>query len=174
MNYEKIYDDGTVLFEVDKARESYHLKLLPGATTLMVQNGKILLIEDKKSDNDHWLWNCPGGLVNVGETTEAGGARECQEETGLRPRKMEKFASVPTDFPDTYHDYFIGTDMIAGPRAPWIEANEGTENIGQMKEHSWEELYQFALDYQLRSPQFVVAVLMLAKQPQVLRKYGLI
>jgi|SRR3989344_6137807 len=174
MNYEKIYDDGIVMLEVDKPKHSYHLKMRPGVTTLMVRNGKIILIEDKKTDHDHWLWNCPGGMIKPDETNEEGAARECQEETGLRPTKLEKFATIATDFPDTYVEYYVGAELIEGPKAPWIEAREGTENIGQIKEHTWNELYQFALNYELRDPRFVVAVLKLAKQPELLKKYGLI
>ena len=174
MNYETIYDDGIVMLEVDAEKHSYGLKVQPAVTTLMVRGGKIILIEDKKSDHDHWLWNCPGGMIELDETSEAAAARECQEETGLRPTKLEKFVTIPTDFPNTHVDYYIGTELVEGPKAPWIVANEGTENIGQVKEHTWDELYKFALNYELRDPRFVVAVLKLAKQPEVLKKYGLI
>lgn len=38
----------------------------------------------------------------------------------------------------------------------------------------WAELYEFATNYQLRDPRFVVAILLLAKQTDLLKKYELI
>lgn len=62
-------------------------------------------------------------------------------------------------------------DLI-GKRAPWVEAK--LEDIGQVKEHTWDELYQFAINYQLRDPRLVVAILLLAKQTKLLQSYGLL
>jgi len=77
---------------------------------LLVKNGKIILIEDKKTEKDRWLWNCPGGMIEEGETSKQGAARECEEGAGLIPTKLEKFAPVHTVFPDTFVDYYIWSD----------------------------------------------------------------
>ena len=37
-----------------------------------------------------------------------------------------------------------------GKKAPWVEAR--LEDIGQIKKHTWDELYNFAINYQLRDP----------------------
>lgn len=42
----EVYNDGTV--RVTKAEHSWGVKIPPAATTLMVRNNKIILIEDKK------------------------------------------------------------------------------------------------------------------------------
>ncbi len=168
--FKEVYNDGTI--RLTRSKHGWGMQMPPAATTLLVRNGKVILIEDKKTEKDRWLWNCPGGMIEPGETTEQAAARECEEEVGIIPTKLEKFASIETDFPGTYVDYFIGSELKEGKRAPWVEAK--LENIGAVKEHTWEELYEFAINYQLRDPRFVVAVLLLAKQTELLHSYRLI
>ncbi len=168
--YKEVYNDGTI--RLTHSEHGWGMQMPPAATTLLVSNNKIILIEDKKTEKDRWFWDCPGGMVEAGETTEQAAARECEEETGFIPTTLEKFACIETDFPSTHVDYFIGSRLKQGKRAPWVEAK--LENIGQIKEHTWKELYEFAINYQLRDPRFVVAVLLLSKQPELLKSYGLL
>lgn len=168
--FKEVYNDGTI--RLTRSKHGWGLQMPPAATTLLVKNGKIILIEDKKIQKDRWLWNCPGGMIERDETTEEAAARECEEEVGIIPMKLEKFASIKTDFPETYVDYFIGSDLKDGRVAPWVKAK--LENIGEVKEHTWEELYNFALNYQLRDPRLVVAVLLLSKQTELLKSHHLI
>lgn len=170
MEFKEVYNDGTI--RLTRSDHGWGIQVPPAATTLLVRNCKIILIEDKKTKKDRRLWNCPGGMIESGETTEQAAIRECEEETGIIPTKLEKFASIKTDFPQTYVDYFIGTELKEGEKAPWVEAK--IEDIGEIKEHTWDELYEFAVNYKLRDPRFVVAVLLLAKQPELLKKHGLI
>jgi 8-oxo-dGTP pyrophosphatase MutT (NUDIX family) len=168
--FKEVYNDGTI--RLTRSEHGWGMQMPPAATTLLVRNGKIILIEDKKTEHDRWLWNCPGGMVENDETTEQAAARECEEETGIIPTKLDKFATIATDFPNTYVDYFIGSELIKGKKAPWVEAKQ--ENIGQMREHTWDELYEFAKNYQLRDPRLVVAILLLAMQTDLLKSHGLI
>lgn len=167
MDFKEVYNDGTI--KVTRSEHGWGVWTRPATTTLLVRNGRIILIEDKKTENDRWLWNCPGGMIEEGETSEQVAARECEEEVGLIPKKLEKFATINTDFPDTYVDYYIGTDLKHGQKADWVE-----EPIGRIKEHTWSELYEFALNYQLRDPRLVVAILLLAKQTKLLKSHKLI
>jgi mutator protein MutT len=168
--FKEVYNDGTL--RLTRSEHGWGLEMPPAATTLLVRNGKIILIEDKKTDKDRWLWNCPGGMIEPGETTKQAAARECEEEIGIIPTQLEKFASIETDFPSTYVDYFIGSELTEGKRAPWVEAK--IENIGIAKEHNWDELYRLAVNYQLRDPRLVVAILLLSHQENTLQKYKLI
>ncbi len=168
--FKEVYNDGTI--RLSRSEHGWGMNMPPAATTLLVRNNKIILIEDKKTEQDRWLWNCPGGMVENGETTEQAAARECEEETGIIPTELHKFATIETDFPSTYVDYFIGSNLKQGKVAPWVEAK--LENIGQVKEHTWDELYEFAINNQLRDPRLVVAILLLAKQTDLLKSYDLI
>lgn len=166
MDFKEVYNDGTI--KVARSEHGWNVWARPAVTTVLVRNGKIILIEDKKSENDHWLWNCPGGMIEPDETSEQAAARESEEETGLIPAKLEKFTTIKTDFPNTYVDYYIGSDLQQGKKADWVE-----EDVGQIKEHSWEELYELTLNYQVRDPRLVVAILQLAKKPELLKAHGL-
>lgn len=56
-----------------------------GVCVIIVRHGKVLLGK-RLSKLGTGTWSCPGGHLEFGETVEAGGLRECLEETGLIPR----------------------------------------------------------------------------------------
>lgn len=58
----------------------YHLSPLAGVEVVVVENGKLLLIQ--RSDDK--LWALPGGLAEIGETLAEAAQRESWEETGFR------------------------------------------------------------------------------------------
>ena len=53
------------------------------ATAVLIENGNILLVEQKIGASVQRAWSLPGGAVEPGETLEACLVREMQEETGL-------------------------------------------------------------------------------------------
>ncbi|RLI05849.1 NUDIX hydrolase [Candidatus Bathyarchaeota archaeon] len=62
------------------------------SSTLIEQNGKILLIK-RKYEPGTGKWALPGGLVEFGETVEEAAIREAKEETGLNI-KIKKLLGV--------------------------------------------------------------------------------
>ncbi len=42
---------------------------------------------------DRWVWELPGGYVDHAENVTAAAAREVEEETGWRPRSMERLVT---------------------------------------------------------------------------------
>lgn len=48
-----------------------------------INNGKVLVL--KRSNG---CWEFPGGKIEFGEMPEIAAIRECEEETGLRPREL--------------------------------------------------------------------------------------
>ncbi len=169
--YANVYDDGTI--RIDRSEHGWHLQTLPAVTTLLVtENCKIVVIKEKKDSTGRWVVNCPGGMIEQGESSEAAAAREAEEETGLVPTKLTKFATVRTDFPDTYVDYYLGGNLRQGQKASWVIA--GDEEIESAKEYSWNEVYEMALATEFHDPRLCVAVLQLARQPELLRDFGLL
>lgn len=167
MNYKQVYDDGTI--KLSRSEYGWHLWARPAVTALLVKDGKIVVIHEKKNSTGRWVWNCPGGMIEEGETSEQAAARESEEEVGLIPQKLEKFATVQTDFPDTFVDFYLGSDLREGQKANWVE-----EEIGKIQEHNWTEVYQMAINTEFDDPRLVVAILQLSKQEELLRRHSLI
>jgi ADP-ribose pyrophosphatase YjhB (NUDIX family) len=87
-------------------------------------------------------WSLPGGVLEVGETTAEGIAREVREETGLKVRPMEMIATLDRIVRDDagrvqFHYVLIewlcvvdeeqGTELVCGDDATdaaWVERSE--------------------------------------------------
>ena len=109
-----------------------------GVGTVIVCDGKVLL-EKRRNDPGKGRWNIPGGLVELGESTEETVIREVKEETGLDAEKPEHVDVVDNiDFDENgkvkYHfiiiDYFVklkGGEAKAGSDAEelrWVPLGE--------------------------------------------------
>lgn len=78
-----------------KARRRYPTRPLVGAGAVVHRGGNVLLVRRKNPPNEG-RWSLPGGLVEVGESTQAAAAREVYEETGLEV-SIEGLLDVQTD-----------------------------------------------------------------------------
>lgn len=166
MAYKQVYDDGTI--KIERSEHGWHLLTRPAVTTLIVRNGKIIVIYEKKNSTGRWVWNCPGGMIEKGESSKQAAARECEEEIGVIPQRLEKFATIQTDFPDTHIDYYLGSELKQGQKANWVE-----EKIGKVQERPWGEIYQMALNCEFNDPRLGAAILQLGKQLEILKDFGL-
>ena len=61
---------------------------LVGVGGVVVRDGRVLLVQ-RGQEPLKGQWSLPGGLLEVGESLEAGVAREVEEETGLHVRPVE-------------------------------------------------------------------------------------
>jgi ADP-ribose pyrophosphatase len=52
--------------------------------------GRVLLVRQYRYTIDQSIWELPAGGVNAGEAAEAAARRECEEETGLVPGRVER------------------------------------------------------------------------------------
>lgn len=80
------------------------------------ENGNILLVKQFRRPTGKNLLEIPAGGIDTGEDAEAAVIREMQEETGYRPKKLEKlggFYSSP-GFCTEYLHLYLATDLVPG------------------------------------------------------------
>jgi ADP-ribose pyrophosphatase len=63
----------------------------PGSVVLipMQDDGRVVLIRQYRYALDRWIWELPAGSLDRGEDPGAAAARECEEEIGLIPGRVE-------------------------------------------------------------------------------------
>ncbi len=71
----------------------------PGSVVLLpiTAAGEVVLVRQYRHAIGRWMWELPAGSLKRGEDPEKAAARECQEEIGLIPSKLERLgAFFPT------------------------------------------------------------------------------
>ena len=56
----------------------------------MTADGRLLLVRQYRHAAGRFLWELPAGSLESGEDPEAAATRECQEELGLIPGRIER------------------------------------------------------------------------------------
>jgi 8-oxo-dGTP diphosphatase len=110
---------------------------------LIFRRGRVLLVERGREPLKGY-WSLPGGVLETGETLEAGLRREVREETGLEVKASRLFEVFERIMPDEkgrseYHyvllDYLCranGGALVAGDdvsRVEWVEER----NLGEYR-----------------------------------------
>jgi 8-oxo-dGTP pyrophosphatase MutT (NUDIX family) len=74
----------------DGTQVDHHVVRMPrdAAGTIIVRDGRVLLMYRHRFITDTWGWEIPAGAVDAGETLEAGAIREAVEESGWQPRSL--------------------------------------------------------------------------------------
>lgn len=80
-------------------------------------DGCVILIRQYRASIDRVIWEIPAGSVDDGESPEAAAVRECEEEIGLRPGKVQRIGGLyPTPgFCDEELIFFIVSDLTPPP-----------------------------------------------------------
>ena len=90
----------------------------PGSVVLLPISGRgeLMLVRQYRHAVGRWLWELPAGSLKPGEAEDAAAARECQEELGLIPSRLERLGSF---FPTPgYCDEEMVFFRATGLRAP--------------------------------------------------------
>ena len=69
----------------------YVFRMRPVVVTAVLDDAgeRVLMMRRHRFIVDRWVWELPGGYVDDGEEPAAAAARETEEETGWRPRRVE-------------------------------------------------------------------------------------
>lgn len=98
----------------------------PGSVVLLPIDaaGDVMLVRQYRHAIGRWMWELPAGSLKKNEEPEKAAARECQEEIGLIPGKLERLgAFFPTPgYCDEMMIYFKATAL----RAPGAGDDEAT------------------------------------------------
>ena len=98
----------------------------PGAAAVVpfVDPDTILLVRQYRHAAGGYLLEIPAGKLDAGEAPEACAARETEEETGHRARRLERLGAILTTpgFTDEIIHLFAGYDLVATQST--LEADE--------------------------------------------------
>jgi ADP-ribose pyrophosphatase len=87
----------------------------PGSVVLvpLTERGDIILVRQYRPAIGRWAWELPAGSLKVGEDLESAATRECHEEIGLIPGRLEKLgAFFPTPgYCDEEMHFFKATEL---------------------------------------------------------------
>lgn len=123
------------------ARErEYPAQPLPSAAAVIVESGRVLLIERGRPPLAGF-WSVPGGLIRLGETARAAAAREAREETGLEievGELLEVADRIEPDADGRIRFHYLIADYLARPKGG---ANpQPGDDAARAQWFSWDEL----------------------------------
>jgi ADP-ribose pyrophosphatase len=99
-----------------------------GSVVLIPQpaRDRIILIRQFRYAINRWIWELPAGTLDPGESARKAARRECAEEIGLSPGRVEKLGEFyPTPgFCDEVMIFFRCTRLEAPRRPPAIDPDE--------------------------------------------------
>jgi ADP-ribose pyrophosphatase len=104
----------------------------PGSVVLLPvpAPGHVTLIRQYRYTIDRYIWELPAGSLKAGEDPDIAAARECEEEIGLAPRRVERLkAFYPTPgFCDELMIFYRCTEL-APPAADSTAQKDEDEDI---------------------------------------------
>ena len=100
----------------------------PSVVLIPIQgDGRVVLIRQFRPALDRELWELPAGSIDRGESADAAAARECEEEIGLVPARVE-FAGAwfptPGFCTEVMNYYRLGDLRAPDPDGPQAHADE--------------------------------------------------
>ena len=91
--------------------------------------GEVILIRQFRYAIGQWVWELPAGTLDPGERPGTAARRECAEEIGLWPKRIDKLgAFYPTPgFCDEIMIYYRCRNLVTPPRPAALDPDEQIE-----------------------------------------------
>jgi 8-oxo-dGTP diphosphatase len=108
----------------EKSPRTYPSRPIVGVGAVIIEDGKVVLIK-RRYEPLAGQWSLPGGTLDVGETLEAGVAREMLEETGLDVEVgpvIDVFDRIMFDDEQKVRYHFVLVDYLCRPRGGILAA----------------------------------------------------
>jgi mutator protein MutT len=109
----------------------YPERPIVGVGAVIIQDGKVVLIR-RKYEPLAGQWSLPGGALEIGETLEAGVAREMLEETGLEVEVgpvIEVFDRITFDATRRVRYHFVLVDYLCWPVGGELRAGSDVDDV---------------------------------------------
>lgn len=91
--------------------------------------GRVILIRQYRHVLGRWIWELPAGTLEAGEAPARAARRECEEEIGLRPRRIVRLGTYyPTPgFCDERMIFYACRDLVEPKRRARPDPDEQIE-----------------------------------------------
>lgn len=103
----------------------------PGSVVIIPQPapGKVILIRQYRHVLKRWIWELPAGTLDEGESPRHGARRECEEEIGLRPQRLERvgFYYPTPGFCDESMAFYLCRELVVPKRPAALDEDEQIE-----------------------------------------------
>jgi ADP-ribose pyrophosphatase len=106
----------------------------PGSVVIvpLTADGELILVRQYRHPIGRWVWELPAGTLKPGEDAEHAAIRECHEETGLIPSRVQQIGSYypSPGFCDEVMHFFTVTGLRkpgAGDEAAHQDEDEDLE-----------------------------------------------
>jgi 8-oxo-dGTP pyrophosphatase MutT (NUDIX family) len=133
LSEEEVYRGRIIRIARDRVRFPHGAEVImeivrhPGSVVLIPKPSptQIVLVRQYRHPIGRWLWELPAGILNPGENPEHGARRECEEEIGLTPARVERVATLyaTPGYCDEVMMFFQLEDLR--PAGPGAEQDQG-------------------------------------------------
>ena len=84
-------ETGTRLFPNGQEHAVEIVRHAPSVVLIPIEaDGRVVIVRQYRAPLDRELWEFPAGRLDEGESAEDGARRECEEEIGLVPHRVER------------------------------------------------------------------------------------
>jgi ADP-ribose pyrophosphatase YjhB (NUDIX family) len=118
--------------DADRNPRQYPDRPIVGVGAVILDDGGRVVLVKRGHEPQKGQWSLPGGALEVGETLEAGAAREVLEETGLVVEVgpvIEVFDRILMDETGRVGYHFVLIDYLCRPRGGTLRAGSDVDDV---------------------------------------------